>query len=95
MICNCCQKGLNAHSHQIQQECVACRERAAIFDMTCFGKYYLTGPDAQKAADWIFSAEMKRPAGSTIYTCMLNDRGGVEADITVVSLNVRLFFVQL
>lgn len=71
---------------QIQQECAACREHAAVFDMTSFGKYFLSGPDAQKTVDWIFSADMGRPSGSTIYTCMLNNRGGVEADLTVVSL---------
>lgn len=54
--------------------------------MTSFGKYSLSGPDAQKTVDWIFSADMGRPSGSTIYTCMLNNRGGVEADLTVVSL---------
>lgn len=72
-----------AHHHVIQQECAACRERAAVFDMTSFGKYFLSGPDAQKTVDWIFSADMGRPSGSTIYTCMLNNRGGVEADLTV------------
>ncbi|XP_063887251.1 sarcosine dehydrogenase, mitochondrial-like [Scylla paramamosain] len=71
------------HHDVIQQECIACRERAAVFDMTSFGKYYLTGPDAQRTADWVFSANMTGPAGSTIYTCMLNERGGVEADLTV------------
>lgn len=64
---------------------MACRERVAVFDMSSFGKYFLSGPDAQKAADWLFSADMARPAGSTVYTCMLNERGGVEADLTVVS----------
>ncbi|KAG0711741.1 Sarcosine dehydrogenase, mitochondrial [Chionoecetes opilio] len=59
------------------------QEQAAVFDMTSFGKYFLTGPDAQKAADWIFSADMTRAAGSTVYTCMLNQRGGVEADLSV------------
>ncbi|MPC31556.1 Sarcosine dehydrogenase, mitochondrial [Portunus trituberculatus] len=67
----------------IQQECLACRKRVAIFDMSYFGKYFLTGPDAQKAADWIFSANMARQPGATIYTCMLNAKGGVEADLTV------------
>ena len=79
---------------QIQQECLACRERVAIFDMSYFGKYFLTGPDAQQAADWIFSANMARQPGATIYTCMLNAHGGVEADLTVVSiqyLNLTLF----
>lgn len=72
-----------AHHHQIKEECLACRERAAIFDMSYFGKYYISGPDAQKAADWIFSANVARPAGTTVYTCMLNAKGGVEADLTV------------
>ena len=63
--------------------------------MTSFGKYYLSGPDAQNAADWIFSADMTRPAGSTIYTCMLNERGGVEADLTVVSMRVKVFVMWI
>ena len=74
---------------QIQQECLACRERVAIFDMSYFGKYFLMGPDAQKAADWIFSANMARQPGATIYTCMLNAKGGVEADLTVVSIGIH------
>lgn len=53
--------------------------------MSYFGKFYLTGPDAQKAADWIFSGNMQKNPGSVVYTCMLNERGGAEADLTVVS----------
>ena len=63
---------------------MAARSSAAIFDMSYFGQFYLHGPDAQKAADWIFSANMQKPSGSVVYTCMLNDRGGAEADLTVV-----------
>ena len=51
--------------------------------MSYFGKYYLTGPEAQEAADWIFSARMDGEVGRTIYTCMLNDKAGIEADLTV------------
>ncbi|XP_037793833.1 sarcosine dehydrogenase, mitochondrial-like [Penaeus monodon] len=71
------------HHDLIQKECLACRNAAAIFDMSYFGKFYLTGPDAQKAADWLFSADVARDPGSTVYTCMLNNRGGIEADLTV------------
>ncbi|XP_071548402.1 sarcosine dehydrogenase, mitochondrial [Panulirus ornatus] len=71
------------HHHLIQKECLACRETAAIFDMSYFGKFYLTGPDAQKAADWLFSADVARAPGTTVYTCMLNRNGGIEADLTV------------
>ncbi|XP_045607468.2 LOW QUALITY PROTEIN: sarcosine dehydrogenase, mitochondrial [Procambarus clarkii] len=72
-----------SHHHTIQRECLTCREKAAIFDMSYFGKFYITGRDAQKAADWIFSADVSRPPGTTVYTCMLNHKGGVEADLTV------------
>lgn len=64
-------------------ECNACRTKVAVFDMSYFGKFYLIGDDSQKAADWIFTNSMQKPVGTTTYTCMLNDRGGVEADLTV------------
>uniref|UniRef100_A0A8C6EBU7 Sarcosine dehydrogenase n=1 Tax=Microcebus murinus TaxID=30608 RepID=A0A8C6EBU7_MICMU len=54
--------------------------------MSYFGKFYLLGPDAAKAADWLFSADVRRPPGSTVYTCMLNRRGGTESDLTVSRL---------
>ena len=45
--------------------------------------FTLTGPDAQTVADYIFSNDMQRAPGATSYTCMLNARGGTEADLTV------------
>ena len=49
---------------QIGKECLACRERVAVFNMSYFAKFYLTGPDAQKAADWIFTNNMAKPPGT-------------------------------
>lgn len=49
---------------QIRQECLACRGAAAVFDMSYFGKFYLVGVDARKAADWLFSADVSRPPGT-------------------------------
>ncbi|XP_052037900.1 sarcosine dehydrogenase, mitochondrial [Apodemus sylvaticus] len=74
------------HHHMIQKECLACRGAAAVFNMSYFGKFYLLGVDARKAADWLFSADVNRPPGSTVYTCMLNQRGGTESDLTVSRL---------
>ncbi|XP_047380112.1 sarcosine dehydrogenase, mitochondrial isoform X3 [Sciurus carolinensis] len=74
------------HHHVIQKECVTCRGAAAVFNMSYFGKFYLLGLDASKAADWLFSADVNRPPGSTVYTCMLNQRGGTESDLTVSRL---------
>nr|CAG4651589.1 EOG090X014D [Triops cancriformis] len=67
----------------IKNECLSCRNSAAVFNMSYFGKFYITGPDAQKAADWIFANQMNADSGKTVYTCMLNESAGVEADLTV------------
>ncbi|PSN29571.1 hypothetical protein C0J52_25788 [Blattella germanica] len=76
----------NTLSLYIGEECIACREEAAIFDMSSLGKYYLSGPEAQKAADWIFTANTRRPLGRTVYTCILNSKAGVEGDITASAI---------
>ncbi|XP_039317395.2 sarcosine dehydrogenase, mitochondrial [Saimiri boliviensis] len=74
------------HHDSIKKECLACRGAAAVFDMSYFGKFYLVGLDAREAAHWLFTADVSRPPGSTVYTCMLNQRGGTESDLTVSRL---------
>ncbi|XP_042193532.1 sarcosine dehydrogenase, mitochondrial [Callorhinchus milii] len=75
-----------AHHHKVGAECLSCREAVAVFDMSYFGKFYLVGPDAKAAADWLFTADVSKSLGSTVYTCMLNSRGGTECDLTVSRL---------
>ncbi|XP_035753538.1 sarcosine dehydrogenase, mitochondrial [Egretta garzetta] len=67
----------------IRNECLTCRNALALFDMSYFGKFYLVGPEATKAANWLFTADVSKAPGSTVYTCMLNKQGGVESDLTV------------
>ncbi|CAH2316799.1 sarcosine dehydrogenase, mitochondrial [Pelobates cultripes] len=71
------------HHDVIRRECLLCRNGVAVFNMSYFGKFYLVGPDATKAANWLFTADIDKPPGSTVYTCMLNHRGGTESDLTV------------
>uniref|UniRef100_A0A8C5U2W9 Sarcosine dehydrogenase, mitochondrial n=1 Tax=Malurus cyaneus samueli TaxID=2593467 RepID=A0A8C5U2W9_9PASS len=71
------------HHDIIRNECLTCRNALALFDMSYFGKFYLVGPEATKAANWLFSADVNKAPGSTVYTCMLNQQGGVESDLTV------------
>ena len=77
------ENGSNNFIPQIGKECLATRNNAAAFNMSYFGKFYLIGPDAQKAADWIFTNDMTKADGTTSYTCMLNKFGGIESDLTV------------
>ncbi|XP_041481408.1 sarcosine dehydrogenase, mitochondrial-like [Lytechinus variegatus] len=71
------------HHDVIGKECLAARNAVAVFNMSYFGQFYLTGPDAQATADWIFTNNLDKPVGSTVYTCMCNKAGGTEGDLTV------------
>ena len=62
----------------------AAREAAVLIDQTSFAKFALKGPDAEAALSWICANDVARPVGSLVYTQMLNDKGGIEADLTVV-----------
>lgn len=48
---------------------------------------YLTGPDAREAADWLFTVDTDLGTGRVAYSCLLNSKGGIEADCTVTQLN--------
>lgn len=45
--------------YQIGDEAMQCRTDAALFDISYYGKFYLTGPDAQKAANLIFTSDLE------------------------------------
>ncbi|CAK9108191.1 unnamed protein product [Durusdinium trenchii] len=75
-------------SHRtVAEECRAAREGVAFFDQSYFGKFYLRGPEADKAVQFLCGADMEgKPVGSVTYTPLCNSRGGVEADLTVTKL---------
>ena len=63
---------------------MATRNSAALFNMSYFGKFLLSGPDADQAVEWIFTNKVaSNDPGKTVYTCMLNKNAGIEADLTV------------
>ena len=70
--------------NSVGEEHKAGREAAVLFDQTSFAKFTLKGPDAEAALSWIAANDVKKPVGSLIYTQMLNDRGGIECDLTAV-----------
>jgi heterotetrameric sarcosine oxidase gamma subunit len=68
-------------------EHMAVRERAGLFDMTSFGKIRIEGRDACAFLNRISSAQVDVPVGRIVYTMFLNERGGIEADLTVTRLS--------
>jgi len=62
----------------------AAREAAALFDQTSFAKFRLSGADAEAVLSEIAANDIRKADGAVIYTQMLNDAGGIEADLTIV-----------
>lgn len=62
----------------------AMRERAALIDQTSFAKFTLKGPDALSAMSYLAANNVDKPIGSLTYTQLLDDRGGIQCDLTVV-----------
>jgi 4-methylaminobutanoate oxidase (formaldehyde-forming) len=71
----------------------ACREAVAIFDMTSFAKFLLQGADAEAVLQRLCANDMAVPVGTTVYTALLNERGGFESDLTVARLAPETFLI--
>ena len=74
-------------------ECVAVQERVALFDQSSFAKFLVQGRDACALLNRIGTANTDVPVGRVVYTQWLNERGGIEADLTVTRLSEAEFLV--
>lgn len=61
----------------------AAREAVALFDQSSFSKYLVQGRDATQVLQRICTADIDTSADKIVYTHWLNERGGIEADLTV------------
>lgn len=80
--------------HQaVAREHHAVRNKAVLIDQTSFAKYILKGPDALSALNWIAANDVNKPTGSLTYTQMLDDRGGIQADVTIARIAENEFYI--
>lgn len=77
----------------VASEYEACRERVALVDMSSFTKFDITGPDSVKFLQYLCSANIDRPIGTTVYTGMQHERGGYVTDCTLSRLSETKFFM--
>ncbi|WP_419855428.1 GcvT family protein [Candidatus Poriferisodalis sp.] len=75
------------------RECDAVRNGVAVFDQSSFAKFTVRGPDALDVLDTLSVASVDVPAGRAVYTQWCNERGGIEADLTVTRLGDDEFWV--
>ena len=69
------------------------REGVGLLDQTSFGKFLVQGPDAAALLGRLSANDVAGPAGRVVYTQWLNERGGIEADLTVTRLSETEFLV--
>jgi glycine cleavage system aminomethyltransferase T/glycine/D-amino acid oxidase-like deaminating enzyme len=71
----------------------AVRERVGVFDQSSFAKILVQGRDAGTVLNRICNANVDVAVGRIVYTQWLNERGGIEADLTVTRLAEESFLV--
>jgi 4-methylaminobutanoate oxidase (formaldehyde-forming) len=71
----------------------AAREGVVLFDQSSFSKYLVQGRDACRVLQRVSSADVDVAAGKMVYTHWLNERGGIEADLTVTRIAEDQFWV--
>jgi glycine cleavage system aminomethyltransferase T/glycine/D-amino acid oxidase-like deaminating enzyme len=71
----------------VAAEHAACREHVALFDMSSFAKLLVKGADAHALLQYLVANDVPTRAGRTVYTGMLNDRGGYESDFTITCVD--------
>ena len=71
----------------------AARERVAVIDQSSFAKMEIWGPSALDGLRRLAVADLDRPVGHAVYTQLCNERGGIEADLTISRIAEDRFYV--
>jgi 4-methylaminobutanoate oxidase (formaldehyde-forming) len=85
--------GRPAYWSQWRAEHEACRTGVIAMDMSFMSKFMVEGRDAGTFLDRLSANAVDLDAERITYTQWLNDRGGIEADLTVTKLDDERFLV--
>jgi glycine cleavage system aminomethyltransferase T/glycine/D-amino acid oxidase-like deaminating enzyme len=75
----------------INAEHLAMRDRVGIVDLSAFAIFDVAGRGALDYVQRLAVAEMDVPVGRVVYTSLLNEAGGIKADLTVMRLDPDRF----
>ncbi|MBV9316542.1 MAG: FAD-dependent oxidoreductase, partial [Gammaproteobacteria bacterium] len=75
------------------QEHRAVREAVGLFEQSSFAKILVQGCDAERELNLIATADCRIPIGKVLYAQFLNERGGIEADVSITRLASDRFMV--
>lgn len=71
----------------------AVRDNVGLFDQSSFAKFILEGEDAESVLNQICANNVSVPVGRIVYTQWLNERGGIEADLTITRETETRFLI--
>src|SRR5271156_5671404 len=77
----------SAHEHR------AVRSAVGLFDQSSFAKFRLEGKEAARVLNLVCANDVAVAPGKMVYTQWLNERGGIEADLTVTRLAESVFLI--
>ncbi len=76
--------GRNIVHERVGEEHQAVRERVGIMDICAFTKVEVAGPDAESLLNGLIANTLPRNVGGICLTHMLNERGRIEMEMTIV-----------
>ncbi len=77
----------------VNAEHLALRERVGLIENPAFAEWDITGPGALAWLQHLVVGQVDVPVGKVVYTQLLNDAGGIKADVTVLRLGEERFRV--
>ena len=76
-----------------ERECQAARDAAVLIDFSPFSKFQVSGPTALADLQRMCTANIDIPLDRAVYTLLLNERGGIQAEVTVTRRGEQHFMV--
>src|SRR5215212_4857606 len=74
-------------------EHLAVREGVGMFNLAALAIIEVAGPGALKYLNYVAANQVDRPVGRIVYTSMLNQHGGIVADVTIIRRAADRFWV--
>lgn len=72
----------------------AVRNDVGFVDLSPFCKILVEGDDAEQMLQWVCTNNAAMKPGRVVYTQWLNERAGIEADVTIVRLSTTQYLVM-
>jgi 4-methylaminobutanoate oxidase (formaldehyde-forming) len=77
----------------VHDEVRATREGVALYDLSTYAKFEVTGPGALAGLQQLVTSDLEVPVGRIVYTILSDDHGGILIDPTITRLGADRFLV--